>query len=167
MQKRVEELDSQRAAEPQCSARCHFATLKWIHVRDHFGLCSKLPGSTGRQERSIIGRYEMQVKAAEEETRHANSRAAEATAELARVQQKLLAAEEAAGRTARRVELLERDVQAEKSHARATGERLERAQARLSSLESQVRLTLRISIARVQIVLGSARYHRRELLSIF
>ena len=87
-------------------------------------------------------RLNVQVKTAEEDARHANKRAAEAAAELARVQQKLLAAEEGAGRTGRRVELLERDIQAEKGHSAATGERLERAHARISALEGQVCLQL-------------------------
>ena len=55
------------------------------------------------------------------------------------MQQRLLAAEEAASRDTRKMDTLARDVKAEQQHAAATLERLERAHLRIQQLESQVR----------------------------
>lgn len=78
-----------------------------------------------------------QVEAANESTRAAETRLAEAREEASRLQQRLMAAEEAAGRDARKLETLARDVRAEQQHAEATLERLERAHARVQQLEGQ------------------------------
>lgn len=81
----------------------------------------------------------LQVEAANESTRVAETRLAEAREESSRLQQRLMAAEEAAGRDARKLETLARDVRAEQQHAEATLERLERAHARVQQLEGQAR----------------------------
>lgn len=79
-----------------------------------------------------------QVQAAEDEERKANTRAADAVAELARVQQKLLAADDASARGDRAADAARRELEAEREHSAAVAARLERAHARIAALEAQV-----------------------------
>jgi capsule polysaccharide export protein KpsE/RkpR len=82
----------------------------------------------------------LQVDALEEAVRVAKSRERDTAAELARVQQKLLEAEEARIREAHHAQTMSREANAEKAHAAAMAERLEGAQCRIEALERQVRL---------------------------
>lgn len=96
----------------------------------------------------------VQVEAANESTRVAETRLAEAREESSRLQQRLMAAEEAAGRDARKLETLARDVRAEQQHAEATLERLERAHARVQQLEGQARCCVAACVFYPLTVLG-------------
>ena len=64
----------------------------------------------------------VQVEAANESTRITETRLAEAREEVSRMQQKLLATEEAASRDTRKIDTLARDVKAEQQHAVYTRE---------------------------------------------
>jgi chromosome segregation ATPase len=88
---------------------------------------------------ATVAAHVLQVQEAGERECAATARAADAVAELARTQQKLLAAEDAVQRAHRAAEALEQDLGSERAHAKAVAERLERAHKRIQALESQAR----------------------------
>ena len=113
--------------------------IKVLAVIDCFKVCTILVNLVlkGKATQWLKARI-IQIDAANESTRIAETRLAESREELSKMQQRLLAAEEAASRDARKMDTLARDVKAEQQHASATLERLERAHLRIQQLESQV-----------------------------